>query len=411
MIDIILYIILFIIIISLLVLFMYFTYDYISYKKDIEKNFNKSESYINTNFENVINNVNEKNKIIDDKYNVISTNLSNVIQMEKINSENNYLNNNSNLFNFNNVMKKYFTFDGNTSGKLNEALYNYKFDTIIKPNLNLLTTVNAINGMTVRTNPQTNNSSNLRICDNNSVPNCINMNLYNGNFNITPENTNVNKLIMNTNTGNALASFELSTNSIYLGSGDDKAPLFINNCNLYIKNIKMIKDPTISYTNSITSKNFIDFDTNLYNNNLQNIMCYYNINVNNIFNKDIPISQEQTLSKPEKQIFTLSYNIICNNEIAQLANKGIQFTFDEIISNTEQLQGTYSQYFTKAYISRNIITLSPIEKLIPAKTNIKIIIKEGIKLATGYETLTSVNNIAYGKIVDVNPSTGEPLPL
>ena len=157
----------------------------------------------------------------------------------------------------------------------------------------------------------------------------------------------------------------------------------------------MIKDPKVSYTNSIVTNNYSDFNTGGYANDLQNIISYYNVNYTKVESTTAP-----------SEITTLTYNIISNSEIINENNKGIQFTFNEVVQGSGQIGGVYSTYFSRAHIKDKTITLT-LANTIPAKLSVKVVINNGIVLAD--PQITTANNIAYGKIVTVNPDNGEPV--
>ena len=191
MLDIILYTILIIIIIICIYILINFIYDYLSYKVSNDNKINNATSIINTdlhitqdNIKNLQTNMNSNlTNITRDYSNVIAINNNNIIKT--IDNNNSFTSNiNSNIFNFDNALKQYFIFDEtNNSGTINTintALFKYTFNNITPKKLNILSEVNAMSGITIKTAPTTTSKDNLRICDNQATtPNCLNFNLNN----------------------------------------------------------------------------------------------------------------------------------------------------------------------------------------------------------------------------------------
>lgn len=296
MIEIALYTILIIIVIIIIGVAAYYLNDYLNNKKKVDKEFNETADYINTNFDNVDNkfnkttdyvntnfsNINNTTSHIKKNINLLNGNINNVnnnlrkntnILDNKINNTNNKLLNtnndldildnninytNSKVGNINSNLHDYFSF-GNTP-QTNNLLYNYVTKSII-PDLNILSSVTAASGLTIKTNPIINDPNNLRVCNNNNIsPQCVNLNVNRGSFNITPEVGGAGKLVMNNQSGNPLASFNLNDNSIYLGinNDSDNAAMYIKDNNFYVKNINLVKDPTKQYS-ALTSSDVVPF--------------------------------------------------------------------------------------------------------------------------------------------------------
>ena len=292
----IIFFIMFLVIISIII---YLVYDFINYKENVDKTIVNTTNFINQNFETVTsnltttknklqNNISKTNKdlisfrdksklndnILNNKINNLDSDLiifkdntisdnnilnnriddldSGVINFKnKTISDNNILNNriddvNTNLDNFDNSLKKYFRFTGNNEQELrNKKLYDHIFESIT-PDLKLIAKVEAVNGMTIRTSDDLNNKP-FKIC--NSENNCLQLNVNNDGFNITPNN--LNNLTINNTNNSPLAKFDMKNNSIYFGGEDLNAPIFINNSNLYLNNINMIyKAPGTVYDKS-----------------------------------------------------------------------------------------------------------------------------------------------------------------
>jgi len=261
----------FLVIISIII---YLVYDFINYKENVDKTIVNTTNFINQNFETVTSNLTTtenklqnnisktnkdlisfrdksklNNKILNNKINNLDSDLINF--KDKTDSDNNILNNridgvNTNLDNFDNSLKKYFKFTGNNEQELrNKKLYDHIFESI-SPDLKLIAKVEAVNGMTIRTSANLNNKP-FKIC--NSENNCLQLNVNNDGFNITPNN--LNNLTINNTSNLPLAKFDMKNNSIYLGGDDLNAPMFINNSNLYLNNINMIyKAPGTIYDKS-----------------------------------------------------------------------------------------------------------------------------------------------------------------
>lgn len=303
MLEIVLYIILIIIVIIIIGVSVYYLNDYLENKRKVNNEFNATSDYINTNFNDVdnkfnittdyinknfnninnttsqINNnirildsnthyvnnkVNRNTTLLDNKINITSSNIYN--NMNTTRNDLNILNNNINythasVGNINSNLHDYFTF-GN-SPQTNNLLYNYVSKSVV-PNLNILSSVMAASGLTIKTNPTIGDPNNLRVCDNNTQsPNCVNLNVNAGNFNITPETNNVRSLVMNNQTGSPVAAFNLNDNSIYLGIGanKDNSAMYIKDNNFYVKNINLVKDPAKQYS-SVTSTDVVPFSFN-----------------------------------------------------------------------------------------------------------------------------------------------------
>lgn len=268
-------IILIVIIIVLIMAYVIISKFYNKYdenKKIVYSNFNKTADHINktnANISSSISALDNKAISIDNKYNFITASAN-----SNINNLNNDLNNyktktdpllstfNSNLINFDNNLKYYMNFksDNNT---INDKLYNYKF--AVTPNLSMevLRNIDIISGMTIKTN----NDKLFRICDNNNTDTCVDLNVNNGNFNIYPSATNNNSInnlnIMTSNKDKVLANFDFGSKSIYLGGAGEEAGLFINESNVYVKNLNLMKE-NAKYTDPKTLYNYTD-ESQTYN--------------------------------------------------------------------------------------------------------------------------------------------------
>lgn len=242
-------IILVLILAFILISFFYNNYD--ENKQIVNSNFKKTATYINdTN--NMINEnislIDNKTSNFDNKYNLIvnrtDSNLINVASnlnnyKNEINPK--FLNINSNLFNYDNSLKQFFNFKNNNTS-INDKLYEYNFG--VQPNLSmsLLRNIDVASGMTINTN----DSKNFRVCDFGNNSNCIDLNVNNGNFNIYPSSTGNNNLnnlnIMSSNSGKVLANFNFNSKSIYLGGAGEEAGMFINESNVFLKNLNLLSN-------------------------------------------------------------------------------------------------------------------------------------------------------------------------
>lgn len=202
-------VIFFVIFVITILIIMYFIYDYLQYKDNVDKSIRNASKQINKEF----------NKVIDN----VDTTSSNILLVdEKVN-------------NYNESLKKFFSFNDSQNMITNEKMFNHSFEGII-PNLKLLTQTTALGGLNVNTSSELLNSGNLRICDNNDS--CVNMNVNKTGFNITP-NAKVNSLTINNKSGVAMSKYDVVDNAIYLGGNTEAAPFYIKNNNVYMKNAKL----------------------------------------------------------------------------------------------------------------------------------------------------------------------------
>jgi|LakMenE01Jun11ns_1017448.scaffolds.fasta_scaffold9959677_16 predicted nucleic acid-binding Zn-ribbon protein len=205
---------------------------------------NHSVQNARTDISNIQNNVNQINYDMTNesaKVGVLETSVQNVESnvsksQERINKVSNKMNQ------FDTALKKYFKFSEDNVGIDNDKIFQHTFSGI-NPNLQLLTEVDAVSGLTVKTS----GNQSFKVC--NAENNCMSMNVENDRFNITP--INVNNLTINSRNNSTLANFDLQTNSIYLGGSDMNAPMFIQDSNLYVNNMSvLIKEPGKTYTNN-----------------------------------------------------------------------------------------------------------------------------------------------------------------
>ena len=355
---------------------IYFIVDYFKYKDSVDESIKISTNSINKNFNLTTSNITIASSAINNKLNTITRNLT-----DKITEQNtiNFMNS-SNLDNFDKGLKKYFNFTDNKDSPINDKIFNHTF-TSINPNLNLISQVNVLSGMTIKTSHSLINSNNFRICDDNLINNCINLNVYNGNFNITPENS-TNSLIINNANKIPMANFDMVNNNIYLGAGDDNAPLFIHNSNLYIKNLNLINDPTnasFSYNTSSSSR----LDINTINNLTNTIIASYTIEKNSDDN-----SSNITIK-------LLSYNTIT-------AGSKITINIPEInnITTGANVSASFSQNQIKYNLSLDNSYIFIIEDTIKPKTNITLIVTGNFSI-NSLSPGQKINNIAMATFTPV----------
>jgi len=268
-------IILIILIVVLIIAYILISYFYKSYdenKQLVNYNFRKTANYINdTN--NTINSsitaLNNKTSSYDSQINLISSyttsnvnNLNSNFNIYKATLDPQISNLNSNLTNFDSGLKNYVNFKINNNS-INDKIYSYQFGVNSNLSMELLRNIDVMSGMTIRTN----NERLFRVCDNANNCNCIDLNVNNGNFNIYPSNTNNNAInnlnIMTSNKDKVLANFNFNQKSIYLGGAGEEAGLFINESNVYVKNLNLMK----SGSQYADTKSIYDFNTPLAANN------------------------------------------------------------------------------------------------------------------------------------------------
>jgi len=194
-------------IISLMIIgcIIYLSYDYMTYKKNVDMAFETTTNHMNDEFTKVASNI--------DQYDSTTSNL------EKMDTS----------------LKKYFRFYDNDQEIKNKKIYDHVFSGVC-PNLDLLAHINTVSGIVVNTSEDILNDQNLKVC--NKDKNCIHLNVNNDGFNITPDS--VDLLTINSKANQPLARFDLKNDSIYLGGGDINSPFFIQDGNVFVNNINMI---------------------------------------------------------------------------------------------------------------------------------------------------------------------------
>jgi hypothetical protein len=216
-------------IITLLII-VYIIYDYLTYKSKVDKSIEIASTEINKGFQDIIKNV--------------DTHSNNIVTVDR------------KLEGYNDSLKKFFSFnDENNNVITNEMMFNHAFDGIT-PNLELLSQVNAISGLKIKSSSELINEKNMKICNNSNG--CVNMNVNSNGFNITP-NSKVNNININDNDKYPLASFDLAHKSIYLGGNNEtNSPFYIKNNDVHIKNAKLYKSNSGDFITPYSISNKFD---------------------------------------------------------------------------------------------------------------------------------------------------------
>jgi hypothetical protein len=252
--DILMSVIFLIMFLTIIGVVIYLILDYMGYKDNVDTAFELTTSHMNDTFDKVSENISATaddlaKNINNNRKNITTLNVKTDAALERSyqvednihNVQANVNKTDNDLNKFDTALKKYFKFSENNQGIVNSKIYNHVFNGI-NPNLELLTHVDAISGLTVKTLP----NKSFNICNTNN--NCINMQVNQNRFDITPQN--VNRLTINAKNNTPLANFDLQNNSIYLGGNDINAPMFIQDENLYINNVNLLlKAPGRKYTN------------------------------------------------------------------------------------------------------------------------------------------------------------------
>lgn len=267
------------VLILVFVLLSYFYDNYSENKVKVNSNFKKTSNYINDTNNTILKNI----AGVDDKYNRITSRTDNNVSSLSSNlntyattftsnlNTNTILNNttSSNLSRFDNNLKNFFEFRNNNAS-INEALFNYNFGVTPNLSLSLLQKIDVASGMTIKTDA---NQRSFKICDYANSNSCIDLNVNNGNFNIYPSASStgtVNNLnIKKSSTGRVLANFDFNSNSIYLGGTGEEAGLYINENNVYLKNLNLLSnnarfdDTKVLYNSTTPNQSFNTYRYNL----------------------------------------------------------------------------------------------------------------------------------------------------
>jgi len=298
------------------VIIAYFYSSYNTYKEDVDNNFEKTKDYINSSIS------------------TLDTNFKTSIKE---------INNNSNTIN-----------DINT--RINRIDLKYKDDyDELKKTISLEKTPNT-----------------TKICDNEIIKNCIDLNISSNGFNIYPSTStnNINNLnIYNKNKDKIIAKVEMNNNQIYIGGDGENAGLYIKDDNVYMKKLNLIStnysSPKILYDKSrISQTNNFNTYPLVFNDFIDikelsgtYVLTYKKLSIPNFFDlalnfkssKDIPTGSTISINIPEISItstdFTISSsftsipsfisnirfeknNLILNNSTTIKANTNIYINFN-----------------------------------------------------------------------------------
>jgi len=324
-----LFIIIIVILVLIFVLIYYFYNNYDDNRNNVNNNFSKTTKYINDTNKDFSKNLNilsdNINKVDNNYKDITNKTNSNLLEFNKT-AENNTSNLRTDLNNYDNNLKQYFEFNDNNR-KINEALYNYKFS--VPPNLSmtLLKDINVASSMTINTSP----NKSFRICQD-ATSNCIDLNVNDGKFNIKPSNNatnNINSLNIATKDDKSLANFDFANNSIYLGSNQENAGLYIKENKVYVKDLYILKSGT-NYSSVGTE--------NLYNSELPNTQSYNMYKLNDAYltkTYNIPkiIELEYTINQKTTgtpSVITYDIIIIIKSKFQILSGTTIDFYIDGI---------------------------------------------------------------------------------
>lgn len=347
MIDNIVLIILIIVVFIIIGVIAYLVYDFLNYKDSVDKSIEKTTENINKTYITNTSNIILQNEDVKGQVNIISDTLDNFFSTVNSNS----ILYTSNSDNFTENISKYIQFFNNDGETLmNNKMHEYILDPV-KANIDLLQKVNTLSGITAVTDTtELINDKNVRICDtpvettdtNGEVTvskNCVNLNVNNGTFNLTPEagvkSLNIfgsSDYIDPTTDGPSgqklqMAKFDYINSSIYMGGDETNAGLLIipntnknKYADVYAKDIKLIDGDFINKSTTPdddTNTKFNDVKSLNYNyindlNNLSyNIICNYSIT-------------ESTVGDPT-QPYILKLNFVSYNDIPQNSKITINF--------------------------------------------------------------------------------------
>jgi len=307
-----LFIIIIVILVLIFVLIYYFYNNYDDNRNNVNNNFSKTTKYINDTNKDFSKNLNilsdNINKVDNNYKDITNKTNSNLLEFNKT-AENNTSNLRTDLNNYDNNFKQFFEFNDNNR-KINEALYNYKFS--VPPNLSmtLLKDINVASSMTINTS--TNKS--FRICQD-TTSNCIDLNVNEGKFNIKPSNNvtnNISSLNIATKDDKSLANFDFANNSIYLGSNQENAGLYIKENKVYVKDLYILKSGT-KYSDVGTTENLYDSELpNTQNYNMYKLNDAYltkTHNIPKIIELEYIINQRTTVGASAEVATVITYDI------------------------------------------------------------------------------------------------------
>jgi len=383
-----------IIIVVLILSFILISYFYNSYNNNkiaVNDNLVKTKDYINnttttlnSNIKDTKTNIDKVDMLLTNRINRNSTDIA--INSNDITTLKNNVGimstlvntNGSNLNNYDKSIKQYIEFKNNNT-TINDALFNYRFEVVPNLSMNFLRNITAVAGMTVKTN---NTDNSLRICDNSiGSSNCIDMNINNGAFDIYPSSfpqNNVNNInIYNKNKKRVLANFNLVDNNIYLGGDKEDAALFINESNVYVKNLNfLIKDGTYGGSKQVFNKqaNNLTQNYNTYSYDINDIVrlnqLTYSVNGMYTIIKGEAIAggnAANTLIINFKSIYDILPNKSIEIDIPELAN------IDTTNKDIRNIEGTSSSFFENGVLNKTKIKfILKATTTIPANTNVRI---------------------------------------
>lgn len=222
--ELIMAIIFFIMFLVILGIFIYFIYDYMTYKDVVDKTVILMRDIIN-NSNMVIKGAVEttKSEIRRLDRNISAEKLRNENDYEKINTIE------SNLNRFDTNLKRYFQFTSNNH-TINDKLYQFTFDPNVDYRINLMRRVNAAAGITIG------KDQDLQICNANS--NCVKLSVDGNAFNIAsanamPSDTTSRIDFMqvkgNDQSRTIFTKFDMQDNSIYFGGVNNSiSPMYVS---------------------------------------------------------------------------------------------------------------------------------------------------------------------------------------
>ena len=383
-----------VIIVVLILSFILISYFYNSYNTNkiaVNDNLVKTKDYINNTTTTLNSNIKDTKTSID-KVDMLLTNRINrsstdiAINSNDITTLKNNVGimstlvntNGSNLNNYDNSIKQYIEFRNNNT-TINDALFNYRFEVVPNLSMNFLRNITAVAGMTVKTN---NTDNSMRICDNSiGTSNCIDMNVKDGSFDIYPSaivSNNINNInIYNKNKQKVLANFNLADNNIYLGGAKENAALFINESNVYVKNLNfLIKDGKFDENKQVFDKraNNLTQNYNTYSYDINDIVrlnqLTYSVNGMYTIIKGAVIAggtAANTMIINIKSIYDILPNKRFEIDVPELANT------DPTDKDIINIEGTSSSFFPKGVLNRTKIKFTlGTTTTIPANTNVRI---------------------------------------
>lgn len=383
-----------VIIVVLILSFILISYFYNSYNTNkiaVNDNLVKTKDYINNTTTTLDSNIKDTKTSID-KVDMLLTNRINrsstdiAINSNDITTLKNNVGimstlvntNGSNLNNYDNSIKQYIEFRNNNT-TINDALFNYRFEVVPNLSMNFLRNITAVAGMTVKTN---NTDNSMRICDNSiGTSNCIDMNVKDGSFDIYPSaivSNNINNInIYNKNKQKVLANFNLADNNIYLGGAKENAALFINESNVYVKNLNfLIKDGKFDENKQVFDKraNNLTQNYNTYSYDINDIVrlnqLTYSVNGMYTIIKGAVIAggtAANTMIINIKSIYDILPNKRFEIDVPELANT------DPTDKDIINIEGTSSSFFPKGVLNRTKIKFTlGTTTTIPANTNVRI---------------------------------------